>query len=255
MFEGWGAAIVGAAVVGGVVSSNASSKASKAQQSSAQQGIDAENYRFDQATQILKPYVEAGAGSNGPTFNAKAYLAANPDVAASDYWSQRPEEHWQKFGQFDGHTPTFDAPVKGSLQAQQDMLGLNGVDAQRASIDNIKNGPQFAALTQQGEEGILQNASATGGLRGGNTQGALAQFRPQLLSALITDQYNKLGGLTQIGQASAAGQATAGLQNGQDIAGLLAAQGQAKAGKALADGKAINSAVNSFGTYASGKVF
>ncbi|WP_449405980.1 hypothetical protein [Massilia phosphatilytica] len=36
--------------------------------------------------------------------------------------------------------------------------------------------PRFQALQQQGNDAILANASATGGLRGGNVQGALGQF-------------------------------------------------------------------------------
>jgi hypothetical protein len=127
----------------------------------------------------------------------------------------------------------------GSLTAQQDLLGLNGPEAQQKAIAGIQGSPEFASLTQQGEEGILQNAAATGGVRGGNTQGALAQFRPQLLSQLINDKFAKLGGITQMGQASAAGQASAGIQTGSNIASLLQASGAAQAGKYMAQGQAI----------------
>jgi hypothetical protein len=93
-------------------------------------------------------------------------------------------------------------------------------------------------LQQQGENALLQNASATGGLRGGNLQAALAQFRPQLFSQLIESQYGKLGALSGLGQASAAGQAAAAQQTGSDIATLLGQQGAAQAGSALASGQA-----------------
>lgn len=126
----------------------------------------------------------------------------------------------------------------GALGAQQSLLGLGGADEQRAAIGAIENSPQFDALTQQGEDAILANASATGGLRGGNTQGALAQFRPQLLAQLIDQQYSRLGGLTQIGQASAAGVGSAGMQTGNNVTQLLGQQGAAAAGAALTAGKA-----------------
>lgn len=243
------AAIIGGAVVGAVGSSVASRKASKAQSSSAQAGIDSSNYQFDRAASILKPYVEAGAGSQG-TFNSQAYLAANPDVAADPYYSQHPEEHWNTYGKGEGRNdPGRIGATTGSLQAQQDLLGLNGNDAQKAAISGIENSAQFTSLVNQGETGILQNASATGGLRGGNTQAALAQFRPQLLSQLITDQYNKLGGITQIGQASAAGQASANIQQGQTTASLLQQQGAAQAGNYLAQGQAISNVANTVGSY------
>lgn len=140
--------------------------------------------------------------------------------------------------------PYVDAGDK-SLTAQGDLAGLNGVEAQKAALASIEGSPEFAAMSKQGEDAILQNASATGGLRGGNTQSALAQFRPQLLSGLIDKQYNRLGGLTQIGQASAAGVGAAAINNGTNVAQLLQAQGQAEAGRAIAQGQAINGVTNS----------
>lgn len=136
----------------------------------------------------------------------------------------------------------------GAVGAQQGLLGLSGPEAQKVAIDAIQNGPQFQALTQQGENAILQNASATGGLRGGNIQGALAQFRPMVLSQLIDQQFAKLGQVAQLGQAGAAGQASAGLQTGQSIAGLLGQMGQAQAGGILGEAKANNQMINALAT-------
>lgn len=124
----------------------------------------------------------------------------------------------------------------GALTAQQNMLGLNGQGAQQASIDSIQNGAQFRSLQQQGNEAILANASATGGLRGGNTQAALAQFSPQLLQQLIQQQYQNLGGLTSIGQNAAAGVGNAGMQTGANVSNLLQQQGAALAGGQMAAG-------------------
>ena len=126
----------------------------------------------------------------------------------------------------------------GALGAQQALLGLNGAEAQQQAIAGIESSPQFQAMMQQGENSILQNASATGNLRGGNVQGALAQFRPQLLSQLIESQFSKLGTISGLGQASAAGQAAAAQQTGANIGNALTQQGQAAAGAALAQGQA-----------------
>ena len=126
-----------------------------------------------------------------------------------------------------------------ALAQQQAFLGLGGAPAQQQAIQGIEQSPQFASMMQQGENAMLQNASATGGLRGGNVQGALAQFRPQLLNQLIEQQYSRLGGLTSLGQASAAGQATAGMQTGTNIANLLGQQGQALAGGAMGKGGVV----------------
>jgi hypothetical protein len=125
----------------------------------------------------------------------------------------------------------------GALTGQQDLLGLNGQGAQGAAIAGLEGSPQFAALMQQGENAILANASATGGLRGGNTQAALAQYRPALLSQLIEQQYGRLGGLTSIGQNAAAGVGNAGMQTGTNVSNLLQQQGAAQAGGYLAQGR------------------
>lgn len=124
-----------------------------------------------------------------------------------------------------------------ALSAQRDLTGLNGIDKQRAAIAAIQGSPAFTSLQKQGEQSILANASATGGLRGGNTQGALAQFSPALLSALINDQYTKLGGLSSIGQNAAAGVGNAGMATGNQVSALLQQQGAALAGGALAGGR------------------
>lgn len=124
-----------------------------------------------------------------------------------------------------------------ALTSQQNLLGVGGAAEQQKAIEALQKSPQFQMLMQQGENALLQNASATGGLRGGNLQAALAQFRPQILSQLIESQFGKLGSLSGLGQASAAGQAAAAQQTGSDIATLLGQTGAAQAGAALAAGQ------------------
>lgn len=129
--------------------------------------------------------------------------------------------------------PYVQAGTQG-LSGQQALLGLAGPDAEQAAIQRLQGGETFKALTQQGENALLQRASATGGLRGGNIQAALAQFRPQLLAGLIEQQYGRLGGLATAGQNSAAGVGTAGMTTGSNIGNLLGQQGAAQAGGQLA---------------------
>jgi len=132
----------------------------------------------------------------------------------------------------------------GALGGQMDLLGRNGNDAQAAAIKALQESPQFTALTQQGEEAILQNASATGGLRGGNTQAALAQYRPAVLAQLIEQQYGRLGSIAEMGGNAAAGVGNAGQRTGSAVSALLAEQGAARAGAALSAGAANKGYVN-----------
>jgi len=124
-----------------------------------------------------------------------------------------------------------------ALQGQRALLGMNGTDAQGQAIQGLQNSPEMAAYVQQGENSMLQNAAATGGLRGGNTQAAMAQFRPQLLAGLISQQYDRLGGLAglgantssmlyQSGQSAAAGVGSAGMQVAGQVGSALAGYSQ-----------------------------
>lgn len=257
------AAVVGSAVVGGVASSAASksaaNKASKAQTDSAAMGVAEQQRQFDALQKLLQPYVQAGTGveATGPVFDGATYLAQNPDVAADPYFAQNPEEHFRIYGWNEGRAKPMTQGTpgqKGALQSQQDLIGLNGAGAQQSAIDQLKTSPAFTSLLAQGENSILQNASATGGLRGGNTQAALAQFSPALLAQTINDQYARLGGLTQLGQNSAAMTGSAGMAAGSGISALLQQQGAAQAGNALAQGQATagmwNSLAGGVGTFA-----
>lgn len=186
--------------------------------------------------------IGAITGSNAAAAGAEAAAESQGAAAQAGIAEQR--------RQFDALQALLSPFVKGgagAFAAQQNLIGLGGADAQRAAISQLEQSPQFQALTQQGEQGILANASATGGLRGGNTQGALAQFRPALLAQLIEQQYGRLGGLSQLGQASAAGVGSAGQQTGSNISQLLQQQGAATAGGQLARGQLAS---QNFGTAA-----
>jgi hypothetical protein len=140
-----------------------------------------------------------------------------------------------------------------SLSAQMDLIGLNGTEAQAKAVESLNNSPEMTALVKSGETGILQNASATGGLRGGNTEAALAQFRPQMLSSLINQRYSQLGGLTALGAQSATTVGAAGQNTANQIAALLGGKGKADAAGTLANGGMLNAIPNAItsglGTY------
>lgn len=135
--------------------------------------------------------------------------------------------------------------VGGSLQAQQNLLGLNGNAQQQAAYDQIQNSAGFQSQLMQGQNAMLQNAAATGGLRGGNTQAAMAQFAPALLNQAVASQYQNLGGMTSLGQNSAAMQGNAGMQSANAIGGLYQSQGANTAGYHLARGQNTQNMIGS----------
>lgn len=168
-----------------------------------------------------------------------ANAAANAQIEASEMGV---EEQRRQFDAVQKILKPYADAGLGGLTGQQDLLGINGTAAQQAAINNINNSSEMQTYLQQGENAILQNASATGGLRGGNTQAALAQFRPQLLNQLINQlinqRYQNLAGMTALGQNAAAGTGNAGMQTASNISNLYQQSGAAQAGAALAKGQA-----------------
>lgn len=185
--------------------------------------------------------VAVGASVYSANKNAKA--AKNASEAQAESADAGIAEQRRQFDKMVELLSPYSKAGQGSLSAQQNILGLNGAAAQKAAVSGIENSPYFQSVAKQGENAILQNASATGGLRGGNVQGALGQFRPALLNSLVQQQYQNLGGITQIGQASASGQAAAGMNSANSIGSLLQQQGQAQAGGILGQQSANNQLV------------
>lgn len=134
-----------------------------------------------------------------------------------------------------------------SVAGMVNLLGLGTPEGEQAELSRIQQSPTFQTMVKQGEEGILSNASATGGLRGGNTQAALSEFRPSVLSSLINQRFSQYSDLSRIGQAAAAGQAAAGQNAAGNISGLYGQIGQAQAGRALAQGQNMSNLANTAG--------
>ena len=191
-------------------------------------------------------------GITGASQAADASLAAAGTQAVSA--QQGIDEQRRQFDKIVELMSPYVGAGTQALGQQQALIGLGGAGAQQQAITGLEQSPQFLEMLRQGENALLQNASATGGLRGGNVQSALAQYRPQILSDLINQQYGRLGGLSQMGQAAAGGQASAGQSMASNVGNLLGQQGAAVAGGQLAQGQvagqAFGSLAKGFGTYA-----
>jgi len=208
----------GSQLIGSSMQASAAGEAAGIQGEAAQKGIEEQRRQFDALQTILKPYVDIGV----PAMTGyQAYAEAGPKA----------------------------------FEQQQALAGVLGPERQAAAIAEIEQGGGFQARVRSGEEALLQRASATGGLRGGNIQAALAQFRPQMLEQEIERQYGRLGGfsdigretqanLLKIGQASAAGVGAQGIATGTNVSNLLAQQGAAQAGGELGEAKAYGQLFN-----------
>lgn len=133
---------------------------------------------------------------------------------------------------------------QSSLAQQMSLIGLNGTAGQQTAINSLLTSPEYSTTVRQSEEAILQNAAATGGLRGGNIQNSLANNRADIFSNLLNQQYARLGGITSLGQNAAAGVGNTGLAVANNIGGLLQEQAGAIAGGQIAKGNLVSNNLN-----------
>jgi hypothetical protein len=142
-----------------------------------------------------------------------------------------------------------------ALGRQGDFLGLNGNDAQGSAIDSLMASPWYQALYRNGLEANLQNASATGGIRGGNEVRSLADFGSDTLATSIDRMLAQLSGVSAQGLGATGTGAALGANNINQQASNLGAQGQVRAGGLLTRGginsQLWNNAGSMFGDLAS----
>lgn len=121
-----------------------------------------------------------------------------------------------------------------------DLIGVNGPEAQERALGGIRSSPALASIIDSGTEGVLQNAAATGGVRGGNTQRSLADFRADAFAQEMERQIGRLGGVSGMGLQAVSGGSQAGQNTSNILSQILGQQGQVRAGGLLTRG-GINS--------------
>ena len=88
---------------------------------------------------------------------------------------------------------------EGALTMLGGLYGLEGGEgSQQQLIDHAKASPLYNALMEGGEESILRQQAATGGLRSGDTQAALVGNQNQALLSAYNQQLQGLAGLSGI---------------------------------------------------------
>lgn len=183
--------------------------------------------------------IAGGAGALAQSSAAKSASRAQTDAANQAIYEQR-DAREQMRALLQPYVNAGDPALRGIL----DLAGLSGPGSQQAAFMQQEQSPLFQGLAQQGENAILQNASATGGLRGGNVQGALAQFRPALLNQFIEQQYGRMAGIANLGQKAAAGVGTNIQNTASNIGTQFGNIGAAQAGRAIGVGNAWGNFAN-----------
>lgn len=197
MAIGTATALMGAAALGAGASVYGANKASNTQKDAAQSAND-----------LIFPYVQGGYSAQNKLlqllglggFDEDAYLAANPDVAEAVRAGLFPSgaAHYEQFGKNEQRT----------MGQQTDIMGA------------LESLPGYQFTKTQGLKAVQNSASARGlGVSGAAQKGA-AQFATGLADQTYGEQFNRLLGLTTLGQNAAVGA-------GSNIIGAGNAQGAA----------------------------
>ncbi len=193
---------------------------------------------------VASAIIPAVAGIGGSIIAGNSAKSAANKAAASQTAADQAAiaEQRRQYDQTRGDLQPWMQQGQNASAQQGDLLGLNGPEAQQAAISAQQGSPLYESLFRNGQNTLLQNASATGGVRGGNTQGALANFGKDTLAQVIEAQLTRLGGVSEQGQNAAAQVGNFGANAANNIGQSLGNTGAAQAGAALVGG-AANSAM------------
>lgn len=159
------------------------------------------------------------------------------------------DQQQAQFGVTQANLHPWIAAGAGALGQQGDLVGLNGNDKQSAAITALQASPFYQSLYRNGLEANLQNASATGGIRGGNEARSLADFGADTLAQSIQQQLANLGGISTQGLGAATGLGGLSQQNSNAQTGIFGDMGSTQASGTLTKGGITAGMWNSAGGF------
>lgn len=133
-------------------------------------------------------------------------------------------------------------------QATNSMMNLLGLGS-GSSADALQQDPGYQFRLQSGLNGVQSGAAAQGNLLSGATQKALNNYAQDTASQEYGNAFNRLMGVSNLGENAAAQVGNAGTSVAQGIASNTMAGGQASAQGQVAQGNAMSSLI---GNVASG---
>ncbi len=187
----------------------------------------------------------AGARKQSDQAQQAAQLSADSAIAAAQIQERTAQEALgETRRQYDvtraDQLPFIEAG-QGAVGQQQRLLGLDGQAEQQQAFGQYAESPGQAWLREQTMQGVLNNAAATGGLRGGNVLRALQENSAGLASQDYGNYYNRLAGLSGSGQTATSNLGALGAQQSGLAANLINMGGQAGASGLLGSAQARSS--------------
>ena len=138
-------------------------------------------------------------------------------------------EQRRQFDITQGNLQPFQDAGVGALGQQQALLGLSGQDAQNEAFAAFNGSPGQRFIRDRAQRNLTRNASAIGGLGGGNVRSALVEQGAGFAQQDFNNQFGRLGQIAGQGQAATTNLGQFGAQSAGNIANLQQAGSQARA--------------------------
>lgn len=175
----------------------------------------------------------SGAGAAADAASAAAGVQSGAAVSAAEVAAQSQQlaidEQRRQFDITQGNLAPRIAAGNQAMQQQMALLGMGGQEAQKQAFAAFGDSPGQRFLRERQEKALLRNASAIGGLGGGNVRTALQEQAVGLAAQDYNNQFNRLGAISSGGQAATSNLNQFGANMANNVSNSLGAMGQSRA--------------------------
>lgn len=180
--------------------------------------------------------VTAVAGAVSADKQAKASRQA-ADVQAEEA-AKAAQEQQRQLDITQAQVDPFRQAGLSALEQQQALLGLSGPEAQQAAMQTFQESPGQAFLRERGEQALLRNQAAIGGLGGGEVRSALQQQGIGFAQQDLQNQLAQLSAISGRGLTATTNLGSLRAGTASNVGNLLTYGGEAQAGGILGAGAA-----------------
>jgi hypothetical protein len=138
-------------------------------------------------------------------------------------------EQRRQFDATQANLQPFQEAGQAAIGEQQNLIGLNGNEAQQASFDSFNASPGQKFLRDRAQKNLVRNSSAIGGLGGGNVRSALVEQGVGFAQQDYNNQFGRLGQLAGQGQSAATSIGNFGANASNNISNSYGNIGNARA--------------------------
>jgi hypothetical protein len=174
----------------------------------------------------IETAIIGGALIGGISSSKANKKAVNAQVEGQD---KSIAEQRRQFDATQANLQPFQDAGQAAIGEQQNLIGLNGNEAQQASFDAFNASPGQKFLRDRAQKNLLRNSAAIGGLGGGNVRSALVEQGVGFAQQDYNNQFGRLGQLAGQGQTAATNIGNFGANASNNISNSYGSIGNARA--------------------------